>query len=115
MRRRIDYRDVSRAKSKKEWEIYVKDKHQVQEKTRLSNSPVISSFCQQLIRLRKNQQCTQGDIAKRLPVNPSVISKVETGHYTISLQLLAALADALAIEIKIAPHSVTLLPLRESQ
>lgn len=115
MHQRTDYPDVSRAKKKKAWEIYVKEKARKTKTAENLNSSIVSSLCQQLKCMRKNKRYTQGDVAKLLHVTPSVISRIEAGHYTLSLQLLTALSTALTMNISISTNSVTLIPAGENE
>lgn len=50
------------------------------------------------LRLRKNM--SQGDLAKKLNVDPSYISKIERGEQNISLKGIEKLAKALTVSMQ---------------
>lgn len=49
--------------------------------------------------IRKSQGLTQDDVAERADMSPRYLSRLEGGHQSPSVEMLARLAKALAVEI----------------
>jgi len=71
---------------------------------------VMSQIGGQLLAYRKMHNLTQKDLAKKLGVSQSMVSKIETGEKNISIRVLAKIVAALGGKIKI---SLGLLPEEE--
>jgi len=73
---------------------------------------VMSQIGGQLLAYRKMHNLTQKDLAKKLGVSQSMVSKIETGEKNISIRVLAKIVAALGGKIKI---SLGLLPEEENK
>lgn len=56
---------------------------------------------QQIIEARKEQNMTQAELAKRIGTQKSNISRLESGNYNPTLDLLARIAEALGKSLSI--------------
>lgn len=56
---------------------------------------------EQIIRARKEQNMTQEELARRIGTQKSNISRLESGNYNPSLDMLIKIAEALGRELKI--------------
>ena len=56
---------------------------------------------EQIIRARKEQNITQAELAKRVGIQKSNISRLESGNYNPSLDFLAKIAESLGKEISV--------------
>lgn len=54
---------------------------------------------QRIARQRRAAGLTQAQLAEKVDVQPETISRVETGHRTASLELIAHLSEALELEL----------------
>jgi len=57
-------------------------------------------FGQSTKRLRLKRKMSQGDVAKKLGVSPSYVSKIERGIQNMSLKKIEQLAKALDVAIE---------------
>lgn len=55
----------------------------------------------QLIRLRNEQNLTQGELAERIGMKQSNISRLESGNYNPSVEVLAKIAVGLGKELHV--------------
>ncbi len=56
---------------------------------------------EQIIRARKEQNITQAELAKRVGIQKSNISRLESGNYNPSLDFLAKIAESLGKKISV--------------
>lgn len=56
---------------------------------------------EQIVRARKEQNMTQEELAKRIGTQKSNISRLESGNYNPSLDMLIKIAEALGRRLKI--------------
>lgn len=56
---------------------------------------------EQIVRARKEQNMTQEELARRVGTQKSNISRLESGNYNPSLDMLIKIAEALGRELKI--------------
>lgn len=56
---------------------------------------------EQIIKARKDQNMTQEELARRIGTQKSNISRLESGNYNPSLDMLIKIAEALGRELKI--------------
>lgn len=61
---------------------------------------ISSRFGKRVKQIRLNKDMSQGDLAKKLDVDPSYISKIERGVQNISLKGIEKLAKTLNIAVK---------------
>ncbi len=70
-----------------------------------NNADVIAAQCSRvLLGLRKHTGETQAQVAKRLRMTESMISRLESGTHVPSLKTLCRIADAFDRELEIAFH-----------
>ena len=55
----------------------------------------------QIIQARKEQKMTQEELAKKIGTQKSNISRLESGNYNPTIELLSKVAEALGKELKI--------------
>lgn len=72
---------------------------------RRNNAQALAAQCgKTLLRLRANQGKTQLELAKRLRMTESMISRLESGKHVPSLRTLCRIADAFGRELEIVFH-----------
>ncbi|MFT8364166.1 MAG: helix-turn-helix transcriptional regulator [Sporolactobacillus sp.] len=91
--------------TKKNWETYV---HEKEMNNKGQPRSALANFCSQFKCLRKNLQCTQEEIASQLGLSKSVISRIETGNYAITLSLLLKLSSALSFTIIVSNGEINI-------
>jgi transcriptional regulator with XRE-family HTH domain len=65
----------------------------------------LSQLSKQILKLRKEQKMTQGDLAKKIGVSTTAISQFENGASRPSLETLTKLSDALGEDLReLVPH-----------
>lgn len=61
---------------------------------------IAAKFGKRVKTLRLDRNMSQGDLAKKLDVHPTYISKIERGEQNMSLQGMEKLAKALEVSIE---------------
>lgn len=56
---------------------------------------------QKIIKLRKQKNLTQEDLAGEAEVDRSYLSEIENGHKNVSVQTLKKIADALGVKMSV--------------
>ena len=59
---------------------------------------------QDIAQLRKEKGMTQQDLADRVEMQRAHIARIEAGRYSVGLDTLQAIADALDADIRIVPR-----------
>ncbi|MFZ3030063.1 MAG: helix-turn-helix transcriptional regulator [Minisyncoccia bacterium] len=60
---------------------------------------IIKKFGKRVKTLRLQKNMSQGDIAKKLGVHPTYISKIERGEQNMSIQGVGKLAKAIGVSV----------------
>jgi len=61
---------------------------------------IATKFGKRVKTLRLDKKMSQGDVAKKLGVHPTYISKIERGEQNMSLEGMEKLAKALGVSIE---------------
>lgn len=59
----------------------------------------IEKTAERIRRLRKQKKCTQEELAEELNIDRSVLSRIEIGKYTCSIEFLAQVSDFFGVPL----------------